>query len=634
VGVFDEKIAQEQTSTLTGKLEAVTAAEKAQTNALTALNDELTKIGVSTITAKQAEIDALADQVELAILGDKADLIEARNEAADSLIVNDSSAQTAVNYVIGEISGKAADAPMSDALLAELKTKVQALIDADTALYDITTPASTAEIVTPTEIYQVTTDGKAPAGNGSNVLFLTGAQVGGKDVFASKVVYTITFSTSANENDEIEVTIGGVKYTIKAIDDTGFDGWDQNDLPADYVIDSSSDEDTLIITTAEAGIDFEVDLVAVKAATGGAAVISVPTPPAFTVFLQPADIYGYAAAANAGTGVVASVDAIASENVKTMAQMQTAIADAKSALATHTAAMGNNEAILTSLQALLADYATVGNAGKAFNDIFSDGSVDIVAELVAAVDDALKAVSSTYSQSDRDTAINTLVTALKNNGTATEITDKTGSTDNAASVNSFLADIAEIDVLEGNLADAESAFANATDAGNVTLGDYYNEISALIQDRNELKEAVANADATKSTIDALIDALQAKMGELSDAKADLGFDVQKFEAKLNYAGTDADDLFIYNTDITAKDFKIGSLKAGDALFLDGYAYNAGDISKDGDHNALEFFVTKSGANTVITYETDVFGSATGDHKTITLTGVADVSVEDGVILVG
>ncbi len=612
----------------------MTAAEKAQTNALTALNDELTKIGVSKITAKQAEIDALADQVELAILGDKADLIEARNEAANSLTVNDSSAQAAVNYVIGEISGKAVDAPMSDALLAELKTKVQALIDADTALYDITTPASTAEIVTPTEIYQVTTDGKAPAGNGSNVLFLTGAQVGGKDVFASKVVYTITFSTSADENDEIEVTIGGVKYTIKAIDNNGlFDGWDQNDLPADYVIDSSSDEDTLIITTAEAGIDFEVDLVAVKTATGGTAAISVPNP-AFTVFLQPADIYGYAAAADAVTGVVASANAIASENVKTMAQMQTAIADAKSALATHTAAMGNNEAILTSLQALLADYATVGNAGKEFSDIFSDGSVDVVAELVAAVDDALKAVSSTYSQSDRDTAINTLVTALKNNGTATEIADKTGSTDNAASVNSFLADIAEIDVLEGNLADAESAFANATDAGNVTLGDYYNEISALIQDRNELKEAVANADATKSTIDALIDALQAKMGELSDAKADLGFDVQKFEAKLNYAGTDADDLFIYNTDIIAKDFKIGSLKAGDALFLDGYAYNAGDISKDGDHNALEFFVTKSGANTVITYETDVFGSATGDHKTITLTGVADVSVEDGVILVG
>jgi hypothetical protein len=73
----------------------------------------------------------------------------------------------------------------------------------------------------------------------------------------------------------------------------------------------------------------------------------------------------------------------------------------------------------------------------------------------------------------------------------------------------------------------------------------------------------------------------------------------------------------------------------DVLFVGAdYALNAGKLAA-GNNAALEVFIAQSGANTTITIETEVYGSASGDVIVITLTGVnaADVAFANGIITV-
>lgn len=131
------------------------------------------------------------------------------------------------------------------------------------------------------------------------------------------------------------------------------------------------------------------------------------------------------------------------------------------------------------------------------------------------------------------------------------------------------------------------------------------------------------------------------MAALDQAKEDLGFAVTEIKTTATLGGTADDDLFFMDAakfvgddaTLTAKNFTINGLKAGDALFLEGWTYNEGALST-GDNNVLEFFVQTAGNKTTVTYESAEFGSAVAGYTfTITLNGVADINIDDGVIFI-
>lgn len=190
--------------------------------------------------------------------------------------------------------------------------------------------------------------------------------------------------------------------------------------------------------------------------------------------------------------------------------------------------------------------------------------------------------------------------------------------------------------------------------GFQALVDAYDAAAAT----NDLLDAKTTAEsavtAAQDDIDALADALSvladadADVTELADLKAAVT-DAETVITDMGYQGpvtvvsgansaTAYTDIFLSDETVPTSSITNFGLLGDDMLYIgDEFTYNAGDITTDGDNSVLEFFLTESGANTIVSLEQVEFGSsaATPEVAEITLTGVAieDVNVVDGFITV-
>jgi hypothetical protein len=148
-------------------------------------------------------------------------------------------------------------------------------------------------------------------------------------------------------------------------------------------------------------------------------------------------------------------------------------------------------------------------------------------------------------------------------------------------------------------------------------------------DIKALNDAVVKLNASVAVVaelEALEDAVAAAEGNFADH--DFGLPVTLGTVTV---ATEANDIFVAGS----ANSTVFGMAGDDVLFVGAdYVLNAGKLAT-GNNAALEVFIAQSGANTVITMETEVYGSASGDVVTITLTGVVatDVHFANGIITV-
>lgn len=183
--------------------------------------------------------------------------------------------------------------------------------------------------------------------------------------------------------------------------------------------------------------------------------------------------------------------------------------------------------------------------------------------------------------------------------------------------------------LIGDLAAAEADAASATQADRVeALGTA--GAQAAIDDLAEAQDDLEEAEA-------VADELESLEGAVEEALAD--FEANDFNEPdvLDSAtafGRTGSDIFVLGDEDTVTITNFG--RAGDdVLYIgSGYTLNTGDFADDGDNAKLEVFFVQQGNNTVVTIETETFGSNSGEAEIkITLTGVdaEDLTFTNGII---
>lgn len=175
------------------------------------------------------------------------------------------------------------------------------------------------------------------------------------------------------------------------------------------------------------------------------------------------------------------------------------------------------------------------------------------------------------------------------------------------------------------LTDAETAAASTTAAVRAgALG-----IEGAQASIEGLAEAQADLAAAQAAVTELA-SLDAAVKEATDAFAANDYLAPISLTAINF-GTTGSDIFVAgDIDSTISNF---GRSGDDVLFIgSGYTLNSGALTT-GNVSALEVFITQRGANTVVTIESETYGSSSGDVHTITLTGVnaADLSFENGII---
>ncbi len=595
----------------------MTVAEADLAKALTAINDKLSDLGEAAIEATEAGLASVDAKVANAQLEANADLLNARNNDADgqAAVTAAKTNATEIKALLVELE-LAATTKLSDAVLDQVLAKAQKNIDDAKELYsaDGTLVAEADGDADGTNIKLYTKDGAYTNDN-------AGAELAGYSVALAKADGStegaavgndnaVTFKISQDFNGIIVITdktTGGDVAHILSVKDGVIS------VPTD-LSDMKQGNDAAVASIVQGTAD----------ASGDTTVTITPT-----------------SGKNLNDFTIKEAQLI---DTVTFADLQAAIVTAENALEAHKSALGDDEAILTQLKGLLDGYATIANAGETVSNIAGSGTV---AALVANIDAALAPVSKTYTETAREAAIKAIVDAIKPaTGQESTISDMdtsvTPNVDKAASVNAFLAEIEKLDTLSKAITTAETNFAAAKlSDGSTKTGDIYNKVKAAVDERADMVKDAADADAAIDGIQDLVDALQNAMTALDNAKTELGYDVKSLESTSTMAGTDKADLVVIDAlkfvgddaTLTAKDFTVNALAEGDAVLLNGWTYNEGALTA-GDNGVLEFFVKTEGGKTTITYETEVYGSASTDVHTITLNGVTDVSVEDGVILIG
>ncbi|GAA3898629.1 hypothetical protein GCM10022228_06630 [Halomonas cibimaris] len=195
-------------------------------------------------------------------------------------------------------------------------------------------------------------------------------------------------------------------------------------------------------------------------------------------------------------------------------------------------------------------------------------------------------------------------------------------------------------------ADSTDASTNITapavtdgEAADVDLSNVINtkapDSLALITEQEALvsfNEAVADYTAAKALNDGL-DAKDQAITDADEAISELGYELTD-----GTAGTDDNDLFLYESGSDETITGFGS-DGEDRLFIGtDFTFNEGDVDTDGDDSALEVFFTQDGNDVTITLETADFGSnaATQEVDEITLAGVNvdDLQFDGGYIVGG
>ena len=189
-----------------------------------------------------------------------------------------------------------------------------------------------------------------------------------------------------------------------------------------------------------------------------------------------------------------------------------------------------------------------------------------------------------------------------------------------------------------NLTNFNTKVANFDAADNLDpLTSVLATDEAAVETANTNLEDLVDAVAALDETTALAAQLKVKVDAIAEAKAVFG--EHDFAAPVSLVGfavgtTDADIFTLSKSNATVINF---GADGDDMLFIGtDYVQNTGKIATAGNDAVLEFFLTQSGANTIVTLETKTFGSNSADAEiVITLTGVnvADVHYANGIITV-
>lgn len=173
--------------------------------------------------------------------------------------------------------------------------------------------------------------------------------------------------------------------------------------------------------------------------------------------------------------------------------------------------------------------------------------------------------------------------------------------------------------------------ANATAYANYLAALGVEGAQARVEELAEAIEALEDAQAVATELKALQDAITAASADFTaneyNAPAFLG------TAAFGRAGS---DIFVVDHEATTTSTISNFGRSGDdVLYVGaGYTFNDGDVAEDGNNAVLEVFFTQRGNNTIVTIETETFGSNSSEAEiVITLTGVNadELTFENGII---
>ena len=187
-------------------------------------------------------------------------------------------------------------------------------------------------------------------------------------------------------------------------------------------------------------------------------------------------------------------------------------------------------------------------------------------------------------------------------------------------------------------ADADIATINAANPEDVDalVQAHDDAIAAIILTEDAIiafDEAVAN-EAGARTLNEEYDVLALATADAEEVLVDAGYDVQQLVEAVPAVATAGNDAFLPQDTGDASIGLFGNL-GEDSLFV-GTEYTLNTTGIDsGDDSVLEVFLTQTVAGTVVSIESDPFGSSAGQWQDVTLSGISmeDVSLEDGLIVV-
>ena len=152
-------------------------------------------------------------------------------------------------------------------------------------------------------------------------------------------------------------------------------------------------------------------------------------------------------------------------------------------------------------------------------------------------------------------------------------------------------------------------------------------VDALMDAQADLEEAQAVADE----YEALTDALDLT---IADFEANDYNEPDMLDTATAFGRTGSDIFVVTDEEDTVTITNFGR-SGDDVLYIgSGYTLNTGDFADDGNNAVLEVFFVQQGNNTIVTIETETFGSNSGEGEiTITLTGVNadELTFENGII---
>jgi len=285
-----------------------------------------------------------------------------------------------------------------------------------------------------------------------------------------------------------------------------------------------------------------------------------------------------------------------------------------------------------------SDTVTIGKIEALTATAVSDGFISSADKTV---------IDGAFADVDPDTESDTATDFNTGTTLAEAITAAQTAVSNNNNVDEFDADVAAYVAAQDTAVAAEDLD---------TLVDLYDTFQGAASNDNPLVGALETAETAVETAQDDIDALSEAVTDLQEAQAD----VAQLET-LNESIDTAEQWFTDNDYLVPETLAAGTnlATAGSDIFLVGeadsstisnfgllgedslfigndFTLNTGDIATDGDNSVLEVFLTQVNSNTVVTLETEVFGSnSTDSEQTITLTGVAveDVSFDEGMITV-
>ncbi|WP_277809985.1 hypothetical protein [Chromohalobacter canadensis] len=568
-----------------------------------------------------AENDLLDDQATLASA--RAAELQSAAAAADGEATDVT--QTDIDAAVTELDSVAADSRMSDANLNAAETEAQADVDADETVY----ASDGTDISTLTAVYEVAGDTATDSGLTTDPSYIS-------EDFADVAQESTIDLSGLTDSATFSVTVNGTEYTTAwdtNLDTTG--GALATEVSTDSNVTASYAGGTLTVTGAAAGED-----VSVSNTGGGAdAVVSVA---AFNTadYIEANDVSGYAADTNISSGLVDSGASNVSTETGTASEWQQAIADAEQAVESFVSVNGDNAALLDSVRDAI--NAHIGAGGENAEAASGVNLLDVRDNIATILD------VEEVNEGDVDAEVS-IIAGYDFTFEAAEGEELTAA---EQAVNAAVADTEERVELNGDVQAAKASF-DLTGTGEVL-----NTIKELQEDRQELVDAVSDAESelsdaqdlaaqTQGLVDDLAQ-LDASVEEAETSLEDEGFAVEAIDSA-DEAGTADNDIFLLgDTDAAIDNFAVTETNAegevaGDRIYVGEQrdVVTADDITDDlGDASALEAIVVDNGTDTSVFFEEKVFAgnssSDSADMTEVTLTGVTggEVSINsDGFLTV-